>query len=667
MLNRLASATPGAVLDLARRGDHAAALRLGEKLLRGAPRDPRLDHLVGVVACQAGAPARGAELLARALAAQPGKADIRFNFARALGDSGEAARALTVIGEASEPRLQLLRATLLKQTDRTVDAVQLYRDLARTRPDDPEVLNNLGTALLATDDPGGAHEAFEAAIRIRPGDVTVLRNLARALQVLAREPEALAALRQAHGLDPSNAGVILDFGQALNRLHQPREALEVLADAVRLAPGDPEVFSAIGLAYGALAEFDAAEEAYFHALQIDPVHPQALLNLGVLLEQSNRIDQLRALIDGARARGAEGDELDLLEVIVLRRDGRFAEALALARGLSGGRLEETTIAQTIAQLADRLGATGLAFAEYTKMNAGTARTPAGRTLTGAEYRCQVEAMTPVVTPAWFAGWTAYDPPPFPAPPVFLVGFPRSGTTLLDTVLMGHSRTHVLEEEPALRTVAGEAGALADLAGLSVNAITELRLRYFEEVAAIAPGAGGKQIIDKLPLGGLRAPLIHRLFPDAKLIFALRHPCDAVLSCFMQHFRLSQAMASFLTLENGARFYDATMTFWTRCRTVMPLAVHEVRYEDFVEDQEGVLRPLLDFLGLGWEDAMLGHQKTATERGFIRTPSYAQVTEGIYRRSSGRWERYREHVEPVLGVLAPWAVGFGYPDPRRPAG
>ena len=94
-------------------------------------------------------------------------------------------------------------------------------------------------------------------------------------------------------------------------------------------------------------------------------------------------------------------------------------------------------------------------------------------------------------------------------------------------------------------------------------------------------------------------------------------------------------------------------------SIFPLQVHTVRYEDMVDDLEGEMRPLLDFLGLEWDERVLDHQKTATERGYIRTPSYAQVTEKIYKRASGRWTRYRKHMEGVLPILAPWVEEFGY--------
>jgi Sulfotransferase family len=134
----------------------------------------------------------------------------------------------------------------------------------------------------------------------------------------------------------------------------------------------------------------------------------------------------------------------------------------------------------------------------------------------------------------------------------------------------------------------------------------------------------------------------------------------VLSCWMQNFRITRAMASFLTLESAARMYDAAMSHWQRCREVMPLRVHTIRYEEMVEDLEGQLRPLLGFLDLAWDPSLTDHQATARDRGYIRTPSYSQVTEAIYRRSKGRWESYRDHFSPeALGLLAPWVREWGY--------
>ena len=218
---------------------------------------------------------------------------------------------------------------------------------------------------------------------------------------------------------------------------------------------------------------------------------------------------------------------------------------------------------------------------------------------------------------------------------------------------------VLEERPPLRQVEAKLGGLDRLPELDGDAVAGLRDDYFAAVGRCIELRPDALLIDKSPLHMNKVPLIHRLFPNARFILALRHPCDAVLSCFMTAFRLNDAMASFLDLETAAEFYDLSFSHWQNCTSLMPVAVEAVRYEDVVDDSEAELRRLLAYLGLEWQPSVIDHVQTARARGLITTASYAQVTERLYRRASGRWERYRSRLDPVLPVLAPWAEKFGY--------
>ena len=199
-----------------------------------------------------------------------------------------------------------------------------------------------------------------------------------------------------------------------------------------------------------------------------------------------------------------------------------------------------------------------------------------------------------------------------------------------------------------------------LAEIKPNHLAELRQIYFEELDKhLAPEDRSSIVIDKLPLNICLAGLIHRIFPQARFVFSLRHPCDCVLSCFMQEFRINEGMANFLDLEDAARLYDKIMDLWEQYKTVLPLDVHTVKYESLIEAFEETLTPLLDFLGVGWDDGVRDYTKTAIERGKIFTPSYNQVTQPLYTRARGRWERYREQMQPVLPPLLPWVGHFGY--------
>ena len=155
------------------------------------------------------------------------------------------------------------------------------------------------------------------------------------------------------------------------------------------------------------------------------------------------------------------------------------------------------------------------------------------------------------------------------------------------------------------------------------------------------------------------PFVRRLFPDAKIILALRHPCDVVLSCYITNFRANDGMASFLRLETAAELYDLSFRYFERAAQLFDFPVHSVVYERVVADKEPELKALFDFIGLDWHDAVLEHEATAKGRGRIKTASYAQVVEPIYTRSAGRWWNYRKQLEPVLPILEPWVKKFGY--------
>ncbi|MEQ1493711.1 MAG: sulfotransferase [Terricaulis sp.] len=254
-----------------------------------------------------------------------------------------------------------------------------------------------------------------------------------------------------------------------------------------------------------------------------------------------------------------------------------------------------------------------------------------------------------------SGWTAASDA---RSPVFLIGFPRSGTTLLDQILSSHSGIVCLEESEHFSEALGDvisdpARAFAPDA-LTDDEIVRIRGSYWRRVG----DHGAPIVVDKYPLNIVVLPLIKRVFPNAKIIFALRDPRDVVLSCFQQRFTINAAMAQFLELGRAGAYYDEVMALFERCRERFDLDLHQVRYEDLVANLETAARELCAFLGVSFETAMLNYRETALKRD-IATPSARQVIEPLYNRSIGRWRRYEEELKPVLPVLAPWAERYGY--------
>lgn len=645
------------------RGDYRAARALGEGALRLQQGNAAILQFLGVASSQAGDLKGGADYFRRAIKRGGDSVDNRVNLAKVLVELGqldEAAALCEGPAAANSPDLQRMKADILRSQGRGDEALWLYESLTIERPDDFEAWNNLGNARHERGDVDGALGALDRARTLNPDSSPVHVNIARALASAERHEEACVMMERAALLAPKDPAPLLELGRMLTAIDHPARGLMALGAAAKLDARDPRIFTAMGLAFSDLLDPQKAEQAFRFALRAGPSAAASYLDLGILLEKTNRVEELDALIAQAGRAGATGPELDYLRALSLNRRGETAAALELVRPLESRALHPATVAQFRGQLADRLGLIDEAFLSFQEMNRIMGETPLAARADRSAYRRKIDGLTERATAEWFASWREGPADADRRSPAFLVGFPRSGTTLLDTLLMGHSGTHVLEEVPILEKIAEEAGAFERIAELDAAAIRDLRSRYFAELDKVSPPASPDLlVIDKNPLSMIRLPLIHRLFPDARIILALRHPCDVVLSCYMQNFKPTEAMSSFLDLDNASRTYASIFSYWEQCRALLPADVHEVRYEVMVADAETALRPVIEFLGLGWEGELLDHQRTASARGYIRTPSYAQVTEKVYARASGRWERYADKMWWVLPVLEPWVRRLGY--------
>jgi hypothetical protein len=248
--------------------------------------------------------------------------------------------------------------------------------------------------------------------------------------------------------------------------------------------------------------------------------------------------------------------------------------------------------------------------------------------------------------------------------VFVLGFPRSGTTLLEVVLEGHPRVASLEEnELLIDGVLRFMRQPADLDGLlrcPPATLNALRAAYWRRIGEAGTDVLGKVFVDKNPLNTLKLPLIARLFPRAKILFACRDPRDVVLSCFRHRFFMSAPIYELLTLQGAADYYDAVMHLVLECTRLMPLEMRLVRHEDVVSAFAREMRRVCEFVGLDWVPEMGDFARRTQRREFL-TPSTAQLVKGLNTEGLGHWLRYREQLEPVLPRLEPWVKQFLYED------
>ncbi len=525
--------------------------------------------------------------------------------------------------------------------------------------------NSLGLVLLAEGDADGAAASFRAALARDPVMAEAFNNLGNAEQKAGRLAEAVASYDRALALAPDNAEALCNKGRALHGLDALAAAADAYRAALKLRPDYAKARRFLG---DALAEGGAtteAEASFRKALALAPEDGETLAALAALQERAGRLEE--ALATAERALAADGGHVRATVAAARceRRLGRAEAGLARLRAIDAASLDADGRAHVAFELGaslDRLGAYDEAYRAYCEANAFAADTPQAKAVDRTTMPRLIARLRGCFTPDWVASWT----PAVVAEeedPVFLIGFPRSGTTLLDQILDAHPGLATMEEKPALDAVRHAVAAMPGgypeaLATLETADIRRLRRLYFSEAERYVSVPDGVRLVDKMPLNTVDVGLIARLFPKAKLLLALRHPCDVVLSGFMQAFKPNPAMVQFETLASSAAFYASVMDLWRQYESVLPLSVHCIRYEDLIGDFEGETRRMLAFLGLPWDEAVRAYAERAKTKA-IATPSYHQVVQPIYARSVGRWRNYRGAFAEVLPILAPSLAAFGY--------
>ena len=658
--------TAGAIRDAlsaARGGRLEEASAIAERALVAGGDPVALNAMLGLFRTDLGETEAAVRHLEVAHAGRPKDARIAANLATALIRASDLDRVLEVASRElalADPTLALarLRGYAANQLGDHAAAIEALEHVVGKAPEDWESWNNLGNARGGAEDLEGCAEALGHAVRLNPVSAPIRLNHANALRDLGHIEEAETAYRQMAADFPDDVNPFRELHLMFKIRGQDEEALEAVSAAVERDPANIELLLAKASHQSALHRMEAAEETYLRVVAIDRANATAYLGLALVYELSNRGNDLSKLVKEAEERSVSEKTLRFMRAYHYRRAKEFEKGLIELQEVPD-ELETTRRLHLLGQLLEGVGRYDEAFAAFERMNELFRDDTTKPEERGARYRRMVRAAADIVTEEWVRGWRREETPDERPAPVFLVGFPRSGTTLLDTILMSHPEIEVLEEEPPLRRAQAVLNDFGGLPTASDAQIKEARKIYWDTSAALTPLAPGNLLIDKNPLTMNLLPLVRRLFPQARVILALRHPCDVILSCFMANFRLNDGMANFLTLESAADLYDASFSYYEHVQQLMPFPTHVVMYEKLVADRETELRALFDFLGLDWHDAVLDHQETAKKRGRIKTASYAQVVEPIYTRSAGRWEKYRKHLEPVLPVLKPWIEKFGY--------
>jgi tetratricopeptide (TPR) repeat protein len=533
----------------------------------------------------------------------------------------------------------------------------------------PSELQQAVQSMLQTLQSGNSNAAraqAEAILRVAPGEPNASQVLAMDLLQNGKAAEALPHLLAADEAAPNHPPILNMLGIAQKQQEQFSEARDLFKRACAL--DEKFIDARLNLAQLDLdeARLADAQKNFDAALSLQPDNGTALAGWARAALLQHDADAARKYAEKALA-VQPGHTLAGLTLAAARlRLQDFSGALDVAAAMAArqgiGAVNRAYAAGVAADANDRLGQFDKAFAYYSQAN---------------EVLVDGFAHLKDVTASPFSSATIrtvqhhfndHDLGPSPECPkderslAFLVGFPRSGTTLLEQVLMSHPKIESFGEHSTLMNACGDLylseDGLSRLDEMDEQEAATRRARYWEEIGALGDVSDDHLLLDKLPLNTVFLPVIAKVFPRAKILFALRDPRDVVLSCFQQRFGMNLAMYQLLSLESAARYYDEVMSIGTKARAMADFDLREVRYESVVADLEGEARRVIDFLGLEWDERVLNYREGARARA-INTPSVAQVVEPIYTRSQGKWRSYEAHLASVLPTLAPWVSRFNY--------
>ena len=605
------------------------------------------------------------ELIRRAIQQGGQNAGFFCNLGVALRDQGKLDEAVAAHRQAMwiNPEFAEAHSNLgitLRDQGKLDQAVAALREAIRIKPNYAEAFSNLGAALRDQGKLDDAVAALREAIQIRPNLAVLHFNLGAALRDQGKLDEAVAVLREAIRIKPDYAEAFSNLGAGLRDQGKLDEAVAALREAIRIKPNLAVLHFNLSAALRDQGKLDEAVAALREAIRIKPDYPEAHCYLGLVLKQLGRLSEGRAALqDAARLsphnvkyrrylgemlRSVAGDpHLATLERLAgesasLSVDDRIELHFALAKAYEDAGWYEKAFRQWLD--GNALRRRQLSYDESATL--------------GALDHAQSLFTAELFRGSQFTGYPS-------SLPVFIVGMPRSGSTLVEQILASHPQVFGGGELRYFERIVGELRPIfGDFTNLSAQTprttgkdLSEFGARYVAVIERLAPAA--LHITDKMLDNFAFAGLIHLVLPNAAIIHTVRDPVDTCVSCFSQLFTVGHDYAyDLVELGRYFRHYKDLMAHWRR--VLPPGQILDLDYEDVVADLEGAARRVVAHCGLAWDARCLDFHRT--ERA-VRTASAVQVRQPLYKSSVGRWRKYEAFLGPLLTELDPILLpGYG---------
>lgn len=505
------------------------------------------------------------------------------------------------------------------QSRKAADAVRLIRRSLETEPDNPDAHNHLGQAYIGLNDYAAAEQSFRQALEQDANHFHALNNLANCLRHVGDPKSALALYERAKEIEPRSPVCVFNYGVTLNALGRHWEAIEWLTKATEYGAENYVAHHHLGMLFEQLGKFQDANANYLAALKYQPTYYNSL----AALLNSPEFEPDEAQIDAARKALKQGD---------LSSDARLRLEHALGKYFEKAKDYDS------------------AFRHF--RNSSEVQKAGSRPFDINFYTSKFDKLIKFYTTERIEELARFGSQD--ERPIFVVGLPRTGTSLTEQILSSHSAVHGAGELIYMHAIAGQIEAPLDQGGLGgyssqASPLTEQSIKqfcgtYLDGLDKQNSGSSSR-ITDKYPLNCVHLGLISILFPNAKIIHCQREPLDVAISCYTTLFKLGEDFTN--DLVHFGQYYKEYQRLMAHWAAVLPTPYFELQYEDLIGNSEAVTKELIAFCDLPWEDACL--QFDRNERT-VRTPSIWQVRQKLYGTSIARWRNYESHLLELESFL-----------------
>lgn len=509
-------------------------------------------------------------------------------------------------------------------------------------------------------------DLLKKVIVLQPDRYEIYLRLGLASSSLGNLKEAIDYFEKGASINSNSSPIYCNLGNIYAELGDKTLALKNYFRAIEI---DPKSFNAnynLGSYYFKIDDIKNAEKYLNLAVNITPNHIYPYNSLFLLYDRSNNYKKLEGILKKAKNFFPENSIIKFFEGIVEYKNKNFKTAVDIfskvnldKRDLSRNALKTNYLAKSY----DSLGMYQEAYKFFEISNKISEELPQNN----SNKKTFMDSILKRIN--YFSNITNKKmqkkiDKSHNSDPVFLIGFPRSGTTLLDTILRTHNLIDVIEEKPIVDKLLKEIEKNTGSSFSNLDKIEELEIKnlkdlYNKERQNYVKFDKDKIYIDKFPLNIVYLAEINKIFPNARYILAVRNPRDSVLSCFMQSFTPNDAMSNMFNINDASNLYDKTMELFKIYERRLDLKLHVVKYEDVINNFEPTIKNLLKFLQVEWTDNLSEFYKTAENKRIISTPSYDQVNKPLYSQSIGRWKNYEDQFIETSKIFEKWNKEFNY--------